>query len=361
LSTISGASVTYTPDANFAGEDSFTFKASDANGSSASTTVNISVRGWHRIDTLGTAYWGDACNNNGVSVTSDGQKIAACASGNGQNGLFVSTDRGVTWSANRGLCDCVKFAPDGSRLVKSAGSTVSYSTDDGATWTASSITTSANLQSITVSNDVLSDGNNKVAVTDTSDFTIWMWIGNLWGSVNGGATLSALAPYDDNLIAHYSHDGSKLFLWDGLGGSPGLSLDQGATFDFFASTGGGEWSYISAATADLSKVFVNVDQYTIVYDTATESRSILPNPTNDPLPWRASTIAASSDGSVLLTVWGTEWRKGYLYRSIDAGANWTRMTAAGNIATTSWNSTAMSGDGLVMVAADLYGYIWVYR
>jgi photosystem II stability/assembly factor-like uncharacterized protein len=176
-----------------------------------------------------------------------------------------------------------------------------------------------------------------------------------------------------------SADGTKLVVAGLAGGycSPCLapiyaSTDAGVTWTQTTAPGD-NWSAV-AASADGTKLVavsapqwgLNIDGYVgggFIYSSldAGATWKQTSAPTN---AW--SSVASSADGARLVAVSAPRWNwklqsyvgEGVIYRSVDSGATWTRITAPSN----HWTSVACSADGAKWVATagghDTLGLIY---
>jgi hypothetical protein len=333
--------------------NAFTVRALDATAtSSAAIQVEVAVdpvAEWTRIDALGQGQWGDSCNNKGISISANGQKMAVCS-----NTLRVSTDYGETWSGNLGSCECVAYSGNGNKLIVTRDGGAAYSDNDGVSFVTSAITkTGGNFYNISVSAN-----GSKVAIVDSTDFDTHS--GSLYISTDGGLNFSSPVSdwVDFGMIPGYKADGSEVALFSG-DSQPILR----STDDFLGNTAStpvtSSYPDGGIATSDLSKFFVNMGSGGIwKYTLSNSSFSLLTSPTAD-ANFQTSALAASSDAQVLLANWGALQGGGYLYLSRDGGSSWTQQTPPGQGG--GWYSSSMSADGNIFIAGDHSRYVWIYK
>ncbi len=312
LTTVSPLVVTYTPDWNYSGTDSFSFLVVDSDGSQSDYgTVSITV----------------GAVNDAPSVTFPRGTVTGLA-----GGTWTGKGSGSrNWSA-------VASSADGSRLAAvEYGGAIYTSSNFGTTWTPRGLT--RNWQGITSS----ADGMKLAAVAANTDFA--------YTSIDGGVTWTARSfSYYGSCIAS-SSDGTKLAGTTNYG-LIYTSTNSGVNWTSRASNQ--YWSSIaSSSNGTMLAAVVNGGQ---IYTS-----------TNSGLNWTAratsrawSSIASSSNGTMLAAA----VNGGQIYTSTDSGLNWTAQ-ASGSRA---WKAITSSSDGTKLTAvadtAQIYtssnsGVTWV--
>ena len=340
--TLGGAApnLTYTPAANQAGTDTFTFKVNDGVDNSGVATVSLNITNvndapsfvipttlrpggenttWTQLSAPNSAW-------NSLAISTNGNVVVA-ASG---STLVVSTDGGTTGTnattiPGSGSYGAVAVSANGSRLLLVRGNQL-YTYSGGA-WNASS-SPSFNWSAVASS----SDGTNLVAVASGDRVHV---------STNSGTTWSAVGVARDWEAVTSSADGLKLAaaVYNGL---IYTTTDGGTNWTSRGSVNR-YWTAI-ASSADGSKL------------AATEVNGQIYTSDDSGGTWTArdsarawSSIAMSTDGKILLAgVLG-----GRLYYSDDSGVTWT---AKDDVRV--WGSVAMAGDGGNAVAAVLDGALY---
>lgn len=177
-----------------------------------------------------------------------------------------------------------------------------------------------------------SDGTKLVAVADNSSGTN---IGNIWTSVDSGATWTERATSRRWKCVASSSDGVKLVagVWDG---NIYTSTDSGETWT--ARDSNRKWISV-ASSADGSKLIAaaNQDGFYLSTDAGVSWNRVV-TATN------AWTVTASSDGARLLA--GDLSSAGLLRISTNSGASWSNTTGGLGY----WTASASSSDG-----TKLYG------
>jgi type II secretory pathway pseudopilin PulG len=283
-----------------------------------------------------------------VASSYDGTRLTAAVPG---GYVYLSTDSGATWTANVALgiknWSNLITSDDGKEIVVGVGSSYLYtSTDTGATWAEHTSFGVGDWSGLAVSND------GKIISVSQGNWTQKLSVdgGLSWYSYSSKVFDSFSASAGGNTIVGRSSDG---FLYK--------STDAGVTFGstrILGTTG----LYI------MGQQSVSDDGKTIVVATAASwgsnpgylKRSVDGGATWADLtaagfrPW--STLTASADGTkIVAAVAGVG---GYLYSSTDSGNTWVeRRIANSNI----WKNLASSADGSKILAADGKGlYTFVY-
>lgn len=256
----------------------------------------------------------------GVSMSSDGTKIAACAYGNQNNNdgdyVYLSSDTGTTWTrvspaagniAKR-YAD-ISMSADGATIMTCATSSsnpytdyVYVSTDSGANWTQCSPDTPA-LTKTWISCAVSSDGT-KLAACDYS---------NVFFSGDNGATWIKLSPpleseYNYIKRIKLTSNASKIVLTSG--NFLLISSDNGATWTTIYPAGqgaNGQWA----------------------------------------------TLSISSDANIIMS---SAYENGLVYRSTDGGTTWVADASLGD---RSWRALALNAAGTRSLAVADYVFLGI--
>jgi hypothetical protein len=133
------------------------------------------------------------------------------------NGIFKSTDGGITWSPNKlpSTVSVISFCDDGTRLVASTASGLYISTD-GDIWTLNTIWIGAKSLTPTSGGVCALCSNNWVFTTDFSATTTGSTVsGTIWSVVSSGSDLFAAT--GDNGLQSSSDNGAT---WTKMSGLP---------------------------------------------------------------------------------------------------------------------------------------------
>lgn len=210
--------------------------------------------------------------------------------------IYKSVNSGDTWteltSAGTGSWNGIKCNSTGTIVVAAASTGYLYkSTNGGSTWSAMTGAGTPQWDSVFVSDDGLVIVGCAVP-------------GNLQVSRNGGTTWSSITTLGLNRLwrgISGSSDGRVLFASSsGNSGRPALSTDYGVT-----------WSALSIGSATVS--------------------------------WWNTAVSIS--GNKLLTAQSD----GYIYVSQDGGSNWTQFTSSPGISSQTWEGLAMTPDGKTLI------------
>jgi sugar lactone lactonase YvrE len=223
-----------------------------------------------------------------VAASADGTKLIAGAAAGPGAGVYVSTNRGATWTVatNTINAEAVASSADVTKLIAAVyGKFIYISTNSGATWVHATNAPAAAWNAVASS----ADGTKLAAVVENGSVFTSTNSGVHWTRQTNGLPASTGFTY----IAS-SADGSKLV----MAGSP-----------IFTSTNVGiNWT----------------------------------KATNAPLATWYS-VASAADGTTLLAC---AYNSGYVYLSTNAGVIWTKTSLPAK----NWNSVAESADGTRMVA-----------
>jgi len=342
-----------------------------------------------------------ADNWSSVASSSDGAKLVATSYYSGGEGLiYTSSDFGASWattSAPRNDWVSVASSADGTKLV--AVTDISYdgisnrltlaqvyrSTDSGATWTQSSVS-SNNWTCVGCS----ADGSRLVAATSG-----YYGAGGIYISQDSGASWNRTsAPSNSWLALACSADATTLVAAAANGGFrrsiPGhiyVSNDGGLTWTtgspaanwtaLFSSADGyrvtatdpqgrlftlpylGPWKVADATDNDWNSVACSADGTKVVAAASGFAGNYLYNSTNGGASWATgiapsnvswSCLASPSKGTRLVAAASasTNAYGGPIYVSTNAGASWTPTPAPNRV----WGSVATSSDGTALLAAS---------
>ena len=238
-----------------------------------------------------------------IACSSDGSRVVVAAWG---DYVYTSADGGNTWekrtSAGVRNWRSIACSSDGLKIVAGAyGQNLFTSNDGGETWVERTASGVKNWFSV----DSSSDGNKLVAAVSGS---------YVYTSSDAGLTWNQTSIANPAIVS-CSSDGLKIV------GSYSAITDR----IFFSSDGGTSWltNSVSATPANY-----------------TQSSKI------------------SGDGTkIVANVKNSGTGTGYLYRSTNGGANWTRLDSAGNRA---WGyAIECSNDGVKIISAHFPGYVYI--
>jgi photosystem II stability/assembly factor-like uncharacterized protein len=263
----------------------------------------------------------------GVACSTNGQRIVGVNS-SGSGTFVISTDGGITWRTNSfGQLYSVASSADGSVLYLGENSSfVNISTDSGATWAATSISTSF----LTVSGLVCSADGTKVYAAGSS--------GSIYYSPDSGADWFQ-RPQSGNGGLACSSDGSKVVV-----------STSGNVFT--SSNFGANWTQRSiqaryiACSSDGNKIIAAQNGGAVYISSdfgATWTQQSLASAS-----W--SSVASSADGTRLVAT----ANGGAIYTSTDSGTTWI----AQNSGSRNWSCVACSSDGAKLIAGVNFGQIW---
>jgi photosystem II stability/assembly factor-like uncharacterized protein len=243
----------------------------------------------------GVTWQASASANNWQSIacSADGTRLAAVID---NGGIWTSTNRGVTWqqtSASANSWRSVASSADGTVLAAVIyGGGIFVSTDGGVTWTPTSAP-GANWQSI-----AFAAGGTRLAAV--------VYGGQIWTSTDTATWTPTSAPYGPWYSIASSADGMRL---------AAAQFDSGGIWT--STNGGVTWTQTSAPAHS----------------------------------W--SSIASSADGMRLAAV--VLANGGGIWSSADGGGTWTASDAPFNYP---WQTIASSGNGMRLAAVAYGGGIW---
>ena len=332
--------LTYTPSANQAGKDTFTFKVNDGMDNSGVATVTLDITNVNDMPsfTIPTtlkpggdkAVWTKlgAANAswNGIAMSTNGGVVAVASASN----LSISTDGGTTLTNAAGIpgsgnYKAVAVSDDGSEVLVARGTQLyTYS---GGSWAA---TTSPALSWMSVASSA--DGVKLVGVASGAKVHV---------STNSGTTWSAVGAARDWQAVASSADGTKLAaaVYNGL--------------IYTTTDGGTNWTARGSVNRYWTSIASSADGTKLA---ATEVNGQIHISADGGATWTAresdrawSSIAMSADGKLLVAgVLG-----GSLYYSDDSGATWSAKDEA-----RVWGSVAISADGGNAIGAVLDGALY---
>jgi hypothetical protein len=306
-------------------------------------------------ETMGTTWTQQtgigATGYNLLAISQDGITIYALLQGT-PGTLKKSTDGGANWTTlanpagvtetTKGICcssdgEIVFVLVDGAKVYKSA--------DGGSSWDAgTSVGFSGYGSQIKIS---CSGDGMKIAIAPggTNDY--------LYLSSDGGATWVANTAGGSKrwTAVAYSRNGNMLVAADGLSGvSTGYvytSTNDGVNWTARSVLGAFAWGSVSCS-ADGTKI-VAVPTNSSVYSFYYSSDSGATWSTASPGTAYWSDAAVSDNGLDILI--GNN--SGYLYKSVNGGANWTTLTGSGSY---NWGNKKLSGDGQKAIALRVSSY-----
>ena len=299
--------------------------------SSTPPVAYSSVTGW--VAQTGSGLLDTTCG----AISAQGDRILI---GTLHNGIYLSTDYGVTWnptSASTGArWSFIAMSANGQKVVATNGMIAShlfYSNDGGTTW----ITGLAAPTGLWFTNISISANGTKMAAADGH---------SVWISLDGGTTWASHAVPGDNIGAvTYSGDGSTIYA---AGANIWSSTDNGVTWVEKTAAGTGGWENI-AVSYNGSRLAANTGG---TIHLSTDGGTTWTVSTPPLLPYGATLqppIASSSDGMTLLV---SEFG-GYIYESPDGGSTWVQQTSAG---VRNWEIPLLSST--VKVVPVYFGNVW---
>jgi hypothetical protein len=287
----------------------------------------------------------------GVAASADGTKLAATVSSNPGEGIYLSTNSGMTWNQSQapaGEWGPIASSADGTQLVAgNANGYIYISTNSGASWNKTSspaetwslIASSADGTKLLAVFPPYESGSTGPIMVSTNSGNSWLPATNLfryWRAITCSADGSKMAaqPYGDGTV-------------------PYVSTNYGQTWKPAASLI--NQSGALAATADGSKLMLaGSANFFLSTNWGTTWSS-----TNQAPVYGYTPMVGSANGSSLLSCSGNG-NEYAIYTSTNFGLNWT----SNNVAPEDWVAFAASADGDTLVAvatkADVTGGgIWV--
>jgi hypothetical protein len=303
---------------------------------------NGSSAPWYNVDTAGVGTLGK------IAVSADGNVIYWT---NGDIGVIrVSIDGGTTWQTT--LAPSLPWSDvatniDGSIVCATVGAAVAYesgaykSTDYGATWTELS-TISVNY-SLTYNGVAMSDDGVYILVVGT--------YGDLWGSVDGGATFSKKWITRYFIDLSMSHSGAiQLGIASTATGVGGLriSINSGATFARLFSTPNIKHIIGGCISDPGNSLFFTVTDLYRSTDNGT-TLTLIPGISSSAF----ASASISSDGSNQLfssgsTIWASE----------DYGITWTAIHTLSSGEGRSIQMSSNGGERFVVEFDVLQSHVW---
>ena len=209
----------------------------------------------------------------------NGQHLLAAA----VNGLYVSTDGGVTWTSRRGARTwAISMAPIGgpsAEILAACSDGVFSSSDGGTTWTAVALPGSPGaFDRLSVA---LAPSNPSVAYAwGARGATAYLWrrAGGTWAAVTPPAGVSTGQAWYDWFLAVSPDNDSQIYL--------------GAIDAYRGDLSGASWTFIDITTKGAGQDSIHPDQHAIAFE-----------------PGNPNTIYIGCDGG--------------LFRSDNRGINWT--------------------------------------
>ncbi len=333
--------LTYRPNSNANGADSFTFTATDSAGVSAPATVSITITPVNDapvaiipvVDTLAGVNWVARSGSGSrawqaITASADGSKLAAAVDG-GQ--IYTSSNSGLNWSAvgtDRNW-QAIASSADGSKLVAVVdGGAIYTSTDSGANWTARE--SARNWKSVASS----ADGQNLVAA---------VYSGKLYTSVDAGVTWTNRNSDRPWYAVASSSSGSNLVAAV-YGGGIYTSTDVGTNW-VLRSTGDKLWAAVASSSNGLKLAAAEVNGF---ISTSTDGGTNWTQQVGSGARFWTS-LASSADGTELVaSTYG-----GKLYTSSDSGVTWTARDSD-----RLWFAVSASADGGKLAAVTDGGLIY---
>ncbi|HTV41091.1 MAG TPA: sialidase family protein [Candidatus Sulfotelmatobacter sp.] len=306
-------------------------------------SIAVGVRGqiWTPTTLNTNYYW------RGVAASADGTRLAAAASQSAGDGIYLSTNSGVTWTQAEtppGSWGPVACSADGTELVAVNGGVggIYVSTDSGATWNPANVP-AEEWTSIAVS----ADGATMLAAYPPDD----AGPADLYASTNSGDSWFSPTNIDGSSIAvACSEDGSMMaaLTYGGEGESTLIvSTNFGLTWQT-AEPSSSEFGL--GCAADGSKLYAAGTNFYV----SSNWGATWPSP--GPEAPVFGLFACSANGSVLMGR-GPGDNSFPIYSSKNSGSTWI----SNNVPPAVWGAFACSADGSVLVAAAEPGGVWISK
>lgn len=279
-----------------------------------------------------------------VSISSNGQVMAASSSNSLGGYLYLSTNTGTNWSLNTALSSSqlnlssVALSTSGQYILVSVSSSNLYvSTNTGTSWT-----TISNAQPWTEV-AVSSDGQAMVAVGTAIQPYVSTNYGKNWSSYGTALNYTSVSL---STTGQYMAAGTT-------GGQIYLSSNTGANWAVLTNSTTANWTGISmSSTGQFVVASSNLALYLSTnYGLAWTSLANYPGLQNSGSAW--SSVSISSDGLFVIASTNT----GYIYASINGGATWTLASSVAD-QQRAWQMISISGDGSKAIAINNPGQVY---
>jgi hypothetical protein len=279
-----------------------------------------------------------------VSISSNGQVMAASSSNSLGGYLYLSTNTGTNWSLNTTLSSSqinvssVALSTSGQYILVSVSSSNLYvSTNTGTSWT-----TISNAQPWTEV-AVSSDGQAMVAVGTNIQPYVSTNYGKNWSSYGTAQNYTAVS---------VSSTGNNMAAGT-TGGQIYLSSNTGANWAALTNSTTANWTGISmSSTGQFIVASSNLALYLSTnYGLTWTSLANYPGLQNSGNSW--SSVSISSDGLFIVASTNT----GYIYASINGGSTWALASSVAD-QQRAWQMISISGDGSKAIAINNPGQVY---
>lgn len=388
LSAVTGATVTYTPTANYNGTDSFTFTANDGLATSAAATVSITVNAVNDVPTVTDPPATTTAEDTDATITltgadDDGDTLTFAVATAPTNGSVVITGNTATYSpnANYNGADSFTFtATDGTATSApgTASITVTAVNDapvvaDGTIATAEDTDGTVTLTSTDVEGDAVTysvgTAPTNGTVTIAGDVATYSPNANYNGGDsftvvgNDGTDDSAPATITVTVTAVNDAPTATAIAQTTAEDTPadvtllGADVDGDAlTYTVSAATNGTVTVAGAVATYTPNADFAGADSFTYTVSdgtlSATETVTMTVTPTNDAPVVADGTITTDEDTDGTATLTSTDADGDAVTYSVGTAPTNGTVTIAGDVATYSPNANYNGGDSFTVVGND---------
>lgn len=259
-----------------------------------------------------------------VASSADGTKLAATVGEGAAEGIYVSTNSGLTWAlsyASSAPWGAIVSSADGTKLA-AMGNSVYLSTNSGATWKQTSM--QGSLLSLSADGNVLIDavvGGDIYVSTNFGATAVTSPSSGHWGSVvcsANGREIAGLISQDDDPVIVSTNYGITWANAQSIVGQPGGTL---------ASTADGSKLMLST----IGRLYISTN-WGVTWSTTNST---------------GTEIVCSADGSTLLTFSAAAGNANNgIYTSTNLGVSWI----SNSVPPEPWSSAACSADGKKIVA-----------
>jgi hypothetical protein len=345
--TFTATGVSYTPNANYFGSDSFTYTIGDGNSGSATATVNVTVTNVNDDPVAGddSATVAEDSSNNAISVLAndndgvdDGETLSVTAVTQGTNGSVTFTATGVSYTPNANYFGSDSFT---------------YTIGDG---NSGSATATVNVTVTNVNDDPVAGDDSATVAEDSSNNAISV-LANDNDGVDDGETLSVTAVTQGT-------NGSVTFTATGVSYTPDANYFGSDSFTYTISDGNG-----GSDTATVNVTVTNVnddpvagdDSATVAEDSGANAVDVLANDNDgvdDGETLSVTAVTQGTNGSVTFTATGVSYTPNANYFGSDSFTytigdnNGGSDTATVNVTVTNVNDNPVAGDDSATVAED---------
>jgi hypothetical protein len=334
--------------ANTSGQVSFSTGAGytfNANNSNFSTQTGTSYSTF-ASQSITTQAWLS------VSISSNGQVMAACSSNSAGGYVYLSNNSGTTWTASTTLStsqlnfSSVALSQTGQYILASVTSGNLYvSANTGSSWTTISSVPVQSWTDVFVS----STGQVMVAVGTAIQPYVSTNFGTTWSisTLGSAQNYSAVTTSATGQYIAASASGGQIYLSTNTGTNWSvLSNSTTANWTSISMSGTGQIIIASANGPVNAQSLYLSNNFGLTW-TSLNNISALPNNGS----W--SGVSISTDGLRIVATTNT----GYIYTSINAGTTWTVSTSTAD-APRPWQFVAISGDGSKAIAITNPGQVY---